>query len=908
MITPGSQPERSENDVMVFISSVMNNQISRARQIATEVIEEMCFGRPWAFEGTPASSENPSSAYLKKVQEADFVVWLVGSETTQPVIDEINACIAAGRRLLAFKLPAQTRDSHTDSLLHTVRAYAKWKEVDSLEDLKGHIRAAFADEVVRALRDPAVPVRAQALRRERDWSFSFCKTAFRALGVEDGLARELSCDPDIGAVLEVNAPGLSILVGPQGSGKTLAVHRLYQRTIDLHLEDASTPFPVLLEARDVHVSLREAIDQKCRGHADPYVQHVMVLIDSLDEKGISDARSLLREMETLVEANRRAIVLAATRPLPGLVFNETTRKVPPLGADKVATLVQRIVGHETKMLNPRYLRASIRESAKYPLFAIMTAVWLSENEGLPNLSGHALVRALVEAAARETSGNSEEVDRSLQMLAAALTTRGTRVAPHEVARTGAMEREVANSRLVHETERGIDFALPIFREWYAARSILEGTVQVAEQDLKSDRWTVPISIVVHSERRSMAREVMEYLVSKNVSMAAAVLKEDENAWYVKETSREAPVSAMEAGGQLRSAMGAWERGLGRLFRRVGPVGPRGGVASVGVKMDGRFLTVSWYSGKERLSPVVELDETNNPFGTCGRTRRIIGWESGTMREIPPTELWCWVITREHLVDNLAEALERREFLYGSTEAARELVWEFATVVRKYGRIEPRMAVADVLHEVERMLAQNRTVEWSLGGWQYSRHEIEIIREQLLMMQGRGQEGICDPWPGKDVPSESGWSGYSDQRILDRTNAVYAGALRLYERTVERWFRAFAERLRLYRLLPVRIEGKLSSEGGGGGRRSVWWRPLILPNGEESEVAFEAGSWGGDFDAIEERFREQRDAYRRLRREDREGVSLFERSEMLDGGSRRPATDLAQEWLSRELEELGWRRR
>ena len=908
MVPSRSQPERSETDVIVFISSVMNNHLNHARQIAKEAIEEISFGRPWAFEQTPASSENPSSAYLRKVQEADFVVWLVGSETTQAVIEEINACIASGRRLLVFKLPAQTRDSHTESFLYTVRAYAKWKEVDSLEALKDHIRAAFADEVVRALRDPAVPVRAQALRKESNWSLSCCKTAFRALGVGDSLAEELSYDPDVGAVLEASDAGLSILVGPQGSGKTLAAHRLFQRTIDLYFKDSSTPFPVFLEARDVHDSLRDAIDQKCRGHADPYVQHVMVVVDAVDEKGISDARLLLRQMETLVDANPRAIVMATTRSLPGLTFNGPTREVSPLGTDEVVTLVQRIVGHETNLADPRYWRQSIRESAKYPLFAIMIGVWLRENKGIRDLSGHALVKDLVETAARETSFNSEEVDRSLQMLAATATTRGTRVAPQDVARTGAMEREVANSRLVHQTETGIDFALPIFREWYAARSILEGTVQVAGQDLRSDRWTVPISIVVHSEMRSIAREVMEYLVSKNVSMAAAVLKEDEAAWYVEEATRAAPLSAMEAGEQLRSAMGAWERGLGRLFRLVGPVDPRGGVATVGVKLDRTFLTVSWYSGKDQLSPVVELDETHSPFGTGVRTRRNVGWASCTMREIPPTELWCWVITREHLVDNLREALERREFLYGSTEATSELVWEFATVVRKDGRFEPRIAVVDVLDEVERMLAQTRTVQWGLGGWEYSRHEIEIIRDHLLMMQGRGQDAICDPWPGPDVPNESGWFGYSDQRIVDRTNASYAGALRLYERTVEHWFRAFAERLKLYRLLPVRIEGKVSSESGGWGRGSVWWRPVILPKGEESQVAFEGGSWGRDVDAIEERFREQWDAYRRLRREDAEGVSLFEHSALVDSASRRPATDLAQEWLSKELEGLGWGRR
>lgn len=908
MVPPRPQPKRSETDVMVFISSVMNDHLIHARKIAKEAIEEISFGRPWAFEQTPASSENPSSAYLRKVQEADFVVWLVRSETTQPVVEEINACIASGRRLLVFKLPAQARDSHTKSLLHTIRAYAKWKDVDSLDALKGHISDAFADELVRALRDPAVPVRAQALRKESDWSFSCCKTAFRALGVGESLAEELSCDSDIGAVLESDDAGLSILVGPQGSGKSLAAHRLFQRAIDRYLKDSSAPFPVFLEAREIHASLRDAIDRKCRGHVDPYVQHVMVVVDAVDEKGLSDARSLLRQMETFVDTNSIAIVIATTRALPGLTCKERTREIAPLGANEVVTLVQRIVGYETNLADPRYWRRSIRESAKYPLFAIMIGVWLRENKMIRNLSGHALVRNLVETAARETSISSKEADRSLQVLAATATTRGTRVARHDVALTVAIEREVASSRLVHQTETGIDFALPIFREWYAAQSILEGTVQVADQDLGSDRWTVPISIVVHSKMRSIAREVMEYLVSTNVSMAAAVLEEDEAAWYVEEGPREVPLSALEAGEQLRSAMGAWARGLGRLFRHVGPIDQRGGLATVGAQVDGTYLTVSWYRGKNELPAVVELDETNNPFGPGARTRRNVGWSSGTMRGIPPTELWCWVITREHLVDNLREVLDRRELIYESTEATCELVWEFATAVRKGSRFEPRVPIVDVLDEIGMMLGKTRTIQWSFGGSEYSRHEIEVIRDRLLMMQGRGQDAIGDPWPGPDVRNQSGWLEYSDQRRVERISAVYGGALRLYVWTVEHWFRAFAERLKLYRLLPVKIEGKVSGESGGWGRGMVWWRPVILPKGEKSQVAFEGGSLDGDFDAMEERFREQWDAYRRLRREDAEGVSLFEHRALIDNMSRRPATDLAQEWLSKELEELGWVRR
>lgn len=904
MISPRSQSKRSEADMMVFISSVMNNHLNPARRIAKEAIEEISFGRPWAFEQTSASSENPSSAYLRNVREADFVVWLVGSETTSAVIEEVHACIASGRRLLVFKLPAQARDSQTESLLHTVRDYAKWKDVDSLESLKDHIRAAFADEVVRALRDPAVPVPAHELRKEREWSFSCCKIAFRAVGVADSLAEELSYDSDVGAVFEASDAGLTLLVGQQGSGKTLAVHRLFQRTIALYLKDSSAPFPVFLEARDVYSSLREAIDRKCRGHADPYVQSMVVIVDSIDEKGVSEANSLLRQMQTFVDANRRATGIVTTRPLPGLTFTGSTQEVGTLTDAEVVTLVQRIVGHETTLADPRYWRNAIRESARCPLFAIMIGVWLRANKRIGNLSGHALVHNLAESAARETGGSSDDVEQSLKVLAAMATTRGTRVASQEMGLSSAKEREVANSRLVLQSERGMDFALPLFREWYAAKSILEGTVKVTDHDLRSDRWTVPISMVVHSRVDPIVAEVMEHLVSANVSMAAAVLKEDEAAWYVDEVATLTPASADDAGEQLRGAMFAWKRGLGRLFRLVGPIDARGELATVGVKLEKDILTIAWLTKTERSSPVVEFEEFNDPFGKSEDGVNV-EWASATKRQIPRTRLWSWVITREQLAEKLMKAMEKRELFYMAEEARRELVWDFAIVVGCRGSIEKRTSVVDLLERVEKMLGRVDTMRWSLGGGEYSRREIEIIRDRLLKMTGVGDDLICDPWPEADVACSSGGFRYSDQRIVDRTNAVYAGALRIYKRVVDHWFGAFAESLSLYRLLPVRIEGRVSGEGAWGRGRSVWWRPVILPRGEESQVAFEGGAWGRNIDATQRYFREQWDAYRRLRRDDTEGVVLFENGAILDSGGRRPATDLAVEWLSRELEDLGW---
>ena len=77
-----SMVSRGESNLLGFISSVMSPDLTHARETAFTVLDEMDFVHPWAFEFTPASSESPSEAYLRRVEDADFVVWLIGGTTT----------------------------------------------------------------------------------------------------------------------------------------------------------------------------------------------------------------------------------------------------------------------------------------------------------------------------------------------------------------------------------------------------------------------------------------------------------------------------------------------------------------------------------------------------------------------------------------------------------------------------------------------------------------------------------------------------------------------------------------------------------------------------------------------------------------------------------------------------------
>ena len=147
---------RSESDLLIFISSV-TDELKSTRQAAKDAVLALPFAQPWLFEDSPASSESPSAIYLRKVKEADIVIWFIGSETSKPVVEEINVCMNVGHPLLAFKLPFQNRDDQTQKLISEVGQYATWKEIGHARKLSEEINVALYDEMLRRFRNPKSP-------------------------------------------------------------------------------------------------------------------------------------------------------------------------------------------------------------------------------------------------------------------------------------------------------------------------------------------------------------------------------------------------------------------------------------------------------------------------------------------------------------------------------------------------------------------------------------------------------------------------------------------------------------------------------------------------------------------------------------------------------------------------------
>ena len=508
--------QRSQSDLVVFISSCQDAEMEPARQEAIRVIDEFPLTRPWAFENMPASSQSAREHYLNNAAKADFVIWLIGGKTTQAVIDEIHTCMSTQGRLLAFKLPSGFRDERTERLIKEISEYAKWRTLKSADRLGEHVIAAISDDIVRAAQGTTNrPSRSQFLIAAHEESILRCRQSWTTLGVPSGIADELSRDQSIGDQLTAPTQGIQSIIGDQGVGKTLAAQRLFQNAVSATLDDSSNPFPIFVRARELVGCFKEHVENVTRDYAFPSVQGALVIVDGLDEIGKDSANRLLGDIDPYVSANPMLSVVITTRPLPGLRIIDPHVTVPEFDEDRALRLISKVAGRAVELRELRSWQASIQDAVKRPLFAVMIGCELREHRFLAWANPAQLIERVATSALGEAGVRQDEVDELLQDLAVRAVNSGESVDAWRVSRRRADQGLLMDSRLVREEAGKFDFTLPIFREWFAARALVEGAISLDEIWPISARWIIPIAIAVNSENESLGRRIMTRLAGSD---------------------------------------------------------------------------------------------------------------------------------------------------------------------------------------------------------------------------------------------------------------------------------------------------------------------------------------------------------------------------------------------------------
>ena len=640
-----------------------------------------------------------------------------------------------------------------------------------------------------------------------------------------------------------------------------------------------------------------------------YTQRVLVIIDSLDETGRQKANQLLSQAQSYTEANENVAAVVTSRPLPGLNTTGETYTLPQCDEEEFLSIASKVAGRE---VNP--FEIPFREyQARLPLFATIIGAYLRKPLPLQGRTASQIVNEIAQQALRDSADDLGDTEELLKKLAVASITSGESVEKALVAPRASDQARMANSRIVSEEGGKLDFTLAIFREWFAARAIVERYVSIDEIDLNSDRWVTPLAIAINSEHPNTGPEILGKISSTDPGMAGLVLEEVKHNWSVAEPTGPAPLgTAIEAGNSIRSALENWKTGLEPLMDALRVLDQNGNIPTLGIEVKPGRLTTSWYRGDEALAPVVQL-----PKGIGDPSTGLFWhWHRWISRDIEPTRVWSWGVTHEDLSNLLSEDLRTLQFAQATKVGLHEFVHDFTSYLRRnYHDASNLKTAAEVIDYIGDFLSDpgggsRGSVTFGPKEYSWTVPELQHFKERVFELAGEGIDILVDPWPGPDKEWPPGKTGgmwferYTEERLLQRTNAIFNGALQIYNNIVDQWLPAFNKRDQMSHALPFRLKGELRLPPPD--EKIDWPHPSLIYWPEWANDTTDSGVFI-DLTPKELANREntQNQILAAQEKFSVEGKQHFSGQSVLPGYEPRPATTLAQKWLRADLEALNW---
>ena len=399
-------------------------------------------------------------------------------------------------------------------------------------------------------------------------------------------------------------------------------------------------------------------------------------------------------------------------------------------------------------------------------------------------------------------------------------------------------------------------------------------------------------------------------------MAGLVLEEVKHNWSIEESPESLPPgTAIEIGTSIRNAMENWREGLGPLMSALNMLDSGGNIPTLGIDVKEGWVTTGWYREHTNLANVIQL-----PGDPYGPSKRNLGdWpHSITSRGIEPTRVWPWSITHGDLSDSLSKQLRSYQLALESTVGLHEFAYEFTRYLRRSrSEAEDLQTPTDIIDYFDKWLQilkgdPGSSVSFGYRDYSFTAPELEFLRERFSELSHDGVDILMDPWPAPDKEWPQGKSRgmwferYTKETLLQRTNAILNGALRIYNDIVERLLSEFNKRNQMRYALPFRMRGELElPEGHEKGRRNsaafTYWNEWA-DDTDDSGVFIELGPkerTTGD------------DTWKRIEEAQKEfaqqGIPIHRGWRMLPGYEPRPATKLALEWLTDDLNALHWAR-
>lgn len=712
-------------------------------------------------------------------------------------------------------------------------------------------------------------------------------------------------------VVTVPAGALAVLVAPMGAGKSEEAESWWRDGLREAAGDPDVVIPVWVDAGKAVPDLLDAIT---RAGGEPASGLGRIVIDDLDGISPEQVAQLLYEARLLLAAHPTARILATCRP--GIELGRVAvHEVASWSVRRGAELLDLVVGDDARML---FEEREVQDLLTSPLQALSVASRLLAGEdarvsSLELLSGLA---ASVIKGRRKGSPTSQTWDRLARLAVHILNAGGPVPAQHFGHEAEVWE--LTDTGLVVQEAAGLRFALPVFEQHFGAQALRKGSV-LPEEIVTADafpRWRYAIAFAVSASAPDEAENLMLRLARANPAAASWTFDEIARGKKQHHGMREAEDRARTTiarlvradHDELRTAeiAGTWLReALEALVEGFGPLS-----GSLVEMRDGRLPRWGVWAkeGWVAISPSRYSSEPPavTPLASHPRNREDPEWRWWSQHLFPGDLLGRWDWARERIREPLERVVRRGALLMPpDSPLAHERLWHLAQRLPLGNMNRDGVSVPEVRRRVEAMMEHVRTsVRYThqVAGYTYDSADIWWMHSQLA---GVTDEVLRRPYgePDQEIPRRGRmWQGYSPLLTLRITRQILRDALIGYRQLVELNFPSLAPALGLYSALPVSAEGMVvmpeddtdGSHSGlihtlrpkAAGRRNdppeadldLWTEPGFGPT---------SPFLGGPVDS--------KTNFHRPYYVDRE----------LSTGSSRPATELAYEWLVRDLKAVGW---
>ncbi|HKZ83895.1 MAG TPA: hypothetical protein VJ793_09605 [Anaerolineae bacterium] len=735
-----------------------------------------------------------------------------------------------------------------------------------------------------------------------------CIERWQAAGLRRDEAMALAEDPSVGAIDPALQPRTDrpvlLLIGELGAGKSLIAERLLQGAIARARENINAPIPVYLEAQSCVSQLQESVERFAERLGNPHVQGATIIVDGADEVGVGPAVQLLAESRVLADTWPNTTVVLTSRPLPTLARVEESVQVLLLSEAEAHALIDRLLERPAAERIAYRLPQSVRDAIRRPLFAILLAVYLREQDmRVPHSKGEMLA-SLVEHSLGRTQAHSANVSQLLQRLAVLSTARrGSPVPAAEIA-SKAEQQQLVNTGLVADRSGMLAFPLPILTQWFAAQSLATGIPlpgDLVRNPQQLENWRYALIIFASTFSHQQVSRLISPLAERYPAFTSEIIDESlARSGFSEEASPPAP---LECGQRVRAAMQSWVRGIGPLAQLIAPIRRDGALMPIGVRIDGSHLVAAWYHGDNDVDEVVELPHRVGLFRQFPRD-----WIRLWRAQPGHQSAWAWQWSLQELTSSLSQLLQRRALPINSGPLADEEIWRTALAITDRGSLYPGPIQLSELEEILVHLPESALFQRAGGRL----CDPARLRAAVNRLRDAGETELHCPWPGPDRDFGGGgwiWEPYSPEQTLARARAVYSAALEGHRQLVNKWFPTLAPRLQTAATLPARLTGILAPARPGSGFEgapAMRWHLEPLPHDSQNEIAISLDEElpnlryddDDDVNSLYERVR-------LMRPHAMAWIGAVIQDEVLDIFHVNPATELVYEWLWDDLQQVSW---